>query len=220
MRVQSNLHEICFGFALLYAFIGWQILCHFLNQWEAKAKTNSDLFSCTVFSHPIRFKFWLVCCTVCICCGWSACYYFILVLEPFSMSVESNFTFALVLLYLTVIGWQSSHHFLNQWEAKPKPIVLGCMHIPMLDASYMHLLWVLISWLCCLHLLWLAREITLVLVLQCDTQLKTSLFLLLHCYCCSRLKTLCWTISSPFMEPLMQLLHRYANLILVTLILY
>ena len=35
-----------------------------------------------------------------------------------------------------------------------------------LDAGYMCLFWVFIAWLCFLHLLWLAREITLVLVWQ------------------------------------------------------
>ena len=45
------------------------------------------------------------------------------------LSIESNFAFALVLLYLvdSMIGSQSSRHFLNQWEVKPKPIVF-CSH--------------------------------------------------------------------------------------------
>ena len=37
-----------------------------------------------------------------------------------------------------MIGWQNSRHFLNQWEAKPKLIVLGRTRFPALDAGYMY----------------------------------------------------------------------------------
>ena len=44
-----------------------------------------------------------------------------------------------------MIGWRSSRHFLNQWEAEPKPIVSGRTRFPALDAGYMYLLQVLIG---------------------------------------------------------------------------
>ena len=44
-----------------------------------------------------------------------------------------------------MIDWQSLRHFLNQWEAKPKPIVSGRTCFPALDAGYMYLLQVLIG---------------------------------------------------------------------------
>ena len=36
--------------------------------------------------------------------------------------------FALVLLYVAVIGCQNSRHFFNQWEAKPK-LIVTCTHV-------------------------------------------------------------------------------------------
>ena len=42
----------------------------------------------------------------------------------FQSSVESNFAFALVLLYYALwLVKKNAHRFLNQWEAKPEPIV-------------------------------------------------------------------------------------------------
>ncbi len=65
------------------------------------------------------------------------------------------FGFALLRL---VIGLKLSGLFLSQSEVKPK-------RFPALCAGYMNLLWVLIGSLNCLCFLWLARVITLVLVL-------------------------------------------------------
>ena len=74
-----------------------------------------------------------------------------------------------------MIGWQSSRHFLNEWKTKPKPIVLGRTRLPALDAGYMYLLrQILIGSLRCLHLLWLARVITLGLVLQHSVENRSS----------------------------------------------
>ena len=50
---------------------------------------------------------------------------------------------------------------------------------PVLGAGYMHLLWVLIGSLDCLHLLWLTRVVTWVLIL-CHSTEKYSIS---HCTC-------------------------------------
>ena len=74
-----------------------------------------------------------------------------------------------------MIGWQSSRHFLNQWEAKPKSIVLGRTRFPALDAGYLHVFASSSNWLVVLftsvvigqrnHWFWLY-----------DTQFKTALY--------------------------------------------
>ena len=56
-------------------------------------------------------------------------------------------------------------HFIEQPEVKPKPIVTWLHVFSELGAGDMYLLHVLIGSLDCLHLLWLVRVITLVLVL-------------------------------------------------------
>ena len=51
--------------------------------------------------------------------------------------------------YLPMIGWQTSRHFLDQWETKPKPILcLARTRFAALDAGCTHLLRILIGLLC------------------------------------------------------------------------
>ena len=75
-----------------------------------------------------------------------------------SKIIRVYFGFALL---RSVIGWQNSRHFLNQWEAKRKPW-LARTRFPALGACYMYFLRILIGSLRYLRLLGLVRVITFV----------------------------------------------------------
>ena len=88
------------------------------------------------------------------------------------LTVECNLGFRLILPFFPV--WLVSKiripFFNNHWEAKPNQLWLTRTRSPSLDADYMYLLRVLIGWLRCLPLLFLARVITQGLLLHDATQ--------------------------------------------------
>ena len=69
--------------------------------------------------------------------------------------------------FTTLCDWlANSRHFLNQWEAKPKPTVTCAHAFPALGAGYVYLLRGLIGSLHCLRLSWLGTIITPPFVLR------------------------------------------------------
>ena len=100
----------------------------------------------------------------------------------FNWVSKSNFAITLVLYCYALDPLNNSYHVLNQSEVKSKPILfwLACMHFFVLVAGCIHLPWVLISLLDCLHLLWLARVTTnLVLVLRHSIENRSWLLIIL-----------------------------------------
>ena len=86
------------------------------------------------------------------------------------MSVESDFALALVLhYYALVLVNKTRATFSTNENPSQDQSCFARMRFPALGASYMCLLLILIGSLCCLHLLRLARVITLVLVLRNST---------------------------------------------------
>ena len=92
----------------------------------------------------------------------------------FQLSVESNCTFALVLLcyalWLVDITRASFSTNKNPNENQP---CLARTRFPALSTGCMYLLWILIGSLCCFRL-WLARVITLFLVLRRSTENRSN----------------------------------------------
>ena len=81
--------------------------------------------------------------------------------------MESNFAFALVLYHYAL--WLVNKiraTFSTNGNPNQNQSCIGRTRFPALGARYMDLLWILIGSLCCLHLLRLARVVTLVLVLR------------------------------------------------------
>ena len=73
----------------------------------------------------------------------------------------------LLFCFSTLRDWLTSfRYFFNQWAANLNQSCLGRTRFPAFDTDYVYLLRILIGWLCRLGLFWLARVITLVLVLQ------------------------------------------------------
>ena len=85
----------------------------------------------------------------------------------FQLTVESNFAFALVLHYYALwLVKKTRATFSTNGNPNQNQSCFRRTRFPALGASYMYLLRILIGSLCCLRLLWLARVITLVLVLR------------------------------------------------------
>ena len=87
----------------------------------------------------------------------------------FNPTLEQLTCFIITLIrkvcFILIMLWNISRHFFNQSEVKPKSI-LTCSHAFFtIAANYMYFPLPLIGSLDCIRLLWLARKITLVLVL-------------------------------------------------------
>ena len=92
----------------------------------------------------------------------------VMYLSGFQLSVESNFKIAFGFAFSNALSyWLAKLTSLSQsMKTKPNSIVTWSHVFPALGAGDMYLLRILIGSLSCLSLLWLARVITLVLVLQ------------------------------------------------------
>ena len=87
-------------------------------------------------------------------------------------------------LLRSLIGSKNSHHFFNQSDAKLKPIVSWSHAFSRAWCWFMYLLRVLLlGFLCCFCLLWLARVITLVSVLLHSIENRRNLMLKLITGC-------------------------------------
>jgi len=113
---------------------------------------------------------------------------------------------------------KSDTSFSNQWETMPKLVAPCTMIFPVLNwaLSYRKLLWILIDSLHSLLLLWLAREITQVLVfgkiiwkphyyVTIETHADDNILSALSLFCIRLLKVWKWNMLSEFMVSVVSL---------------